>query len=402
MKKNQFYEDSFSIPYVRILNSILAFLLKNKAKVKKIEFSERDKKKLKKTLSNGALIACNHPTDFDPPSLYCALRKLNLEFRIMTARDVMSRTPYIFRKLIQMGGCFSIDRTKLDRKSLSRSIEILSSKKNLIVFPEGRTHGQGSRLLEYQPGPIKIATLSSRKTKSSIKILPIAIYYSIIGDKDKIIQKRLEELEKILKIKADKGNDIDLRISQIVHLIIRKLEKQEGYQEPEKKYKKSTARWEWLASRIQKLCKTSIKNIEIKLKIRLLEKDTLSSRVQKAREANDLTKNKKEKNANTKKILMLHSLSSLNFKNWKESHESIEEILAIFSKEIHRLMDKKHVIKTEKKCHFKLGKIIEVKNLKHSTPSSSKQHEKKLLNLLWKSTWQALNELKQENSTIIK
>ena len=94
---------------------------------------------------------------------------------------------------------------------------------------------------------IKIATLSSRKTKSSIKILPIAIYYSIIGDKDKIIQKRLEELEKILKIKADKGNDIDLRISQIVHLTIGKLEKQEGYQEPEKKYKKSTPRWEWLA-----------------------------------------------------------------------------------------------------------------------------------------------------------
>ncbi len=402
MKKSQFYKDSFSIPYVRILNSILAFLLKNKAKIKEIKFSKNDERQLKKTLPNGVLIACNHPTDFDPPSLYCALRKLNLKFRIMTAKDVMFRTPYIFRKLIQMGGCFSVDRTKLDRKSLSRSIEILTSNKNLIVFPEGRTHGQGNRLLDYQPGPIKIATLSSKKIKSSIKILPIAIYYSIIGNKSQIVKKRLEELEKTLNIKPHKKKDMDVRVSQIAHSIIKKLETQEGYQTSQKKHKDSEAKWRWLTSRAKKLCDNSIKNIEAKLEIKPLQKDTLSNRVQKAREANDLIKNKNEKNENTKKIMMLHSLSCLDFKNWKESYESVEEILAIFSKEIHRLMDKKHIIKTKKKCHFKLGKIIEVKNLKHSNPRLSKEYEKKLLEQLWEHTWKSLNELKQENSTIIE
>jgi len=404
LKRSQFYKDSFSFFHVGVLNKILGFLLREKAKIKKIELSKHDEKRLKESLKGGCLITCNHPTDFDPPSLYCTLRKLNLEFRIMTARDVMFRTPYILRKLLQMGGCFSIERTKLDRRSLSRSIEILSNKKNLIVFPEGRTHGDTSSILPYQPGPIKITLFSSRKTKSPIKILPFAIYYSIIGNKREVVENRLKELESMLDLKPLSARGWQIRLATIAQSIIEKLEKQENINPGKKgKWKRKDSKLYSIDPRIENLCQISIMNIESKIKIKPNKKDSLSNRIQKAREANDFTKNPKTKKEIEKKVLMLHSLSCLRFKGGLKptTYEWLEEKLAILSKELYRFMDKKYIIKTEKKCHLSLGKIIELKNLKNADASQSQKYEKKLLEKLEANTMKALHSLGKNNGTMI-
>ena len=405
MKKSQFYKDSFSIFHVAILNKILAFLVKEKAKIKKIELSKNDEKRLKESLEGGSLITCNHPTDFDPPSLYCTFRKLNLEFRIMTARDVMFRAPYILRKLLQMGGCFSIDRTKLDRKSLSRSIEILSNRKNLIVFPEGRTYGDTERMLPYQPGPIKIALFSSKKTKSPIKVLPFAIYYSIIGNKQEVVENRFKELELMLDLKPRSSSDFQVRLAAITQSIIEKLEKREGIKpEKKRKWKIEDSRFSSINSRIKNLCQISIMNIESKIKIKPNKKDSLSNRIQKAREANDFTRNPKIKKEIEKRVLMLHSLSYLKFDDTffcNTTYESLEEKLAMLLKELYRFMDKKYTIKTAKKCHLSLGEITELKHLKSADSIQSQKYEKKLLEKLEKNTAKTLRSLRKNNSTIV-
>ncbi len=398
MKKNEFYKDSFSIFHVEILNKILAFLLKTKAKIKKIEFSKNDQKRLKETLLHGGLITCNHPTDFDPPSLYCLLRKENLKFRIMTARDVMFRTPYIFRKLIQMGGCFSVDRTKFDRKSLSRSIEILSNKKTLIVFPEGRTHGLSGNILPYQAGPIKIALFSSKKTKSPIKILPFAIYYSLIGtssEKEKIIENRLKELEKMLDLKPDIRNLWQIRFMTITESIIEKLEKEQEATY-NKKWRTKESRIKSINPRIKNLCEFSIKKIESELRIKPNKIDSLADRIQKAREANDFTKNIKRKAQIEKKVLMLHSLSSFHYTtpSPNTTYEKLEGILTSLSKELFRVVGKKFTIKTQKKCHLALGETIEIKSSDSNLPEA-------LLEKLEENTKKALKDLEKNNGTII-
>lgn len=388
MAKNEFYKDSF-LPFgVKGMEIMTRIFVKKISKVKKFQISNKDEGILKKTFKSAALITCNHPTDADPPTLYSLLRKMKLEFRIMTARDVMSRWPSPFRKIAQMGGCFSVDRLKVDRKALSRSIEILSNNKTLIIFPEGKTHGQSSRIIPYQPGPIKIALWASKKIKKSLKLLPVAIYYSIIGDKEKIVNDRLLELESTLGI--DRNNSISKRLSVSINSIIEKSEQEEGIDG--KKFKN-------INLRIKNLCKVSIDKIESKLEIEKNEKKEISNRIQKAREVNDFTKDKKLKKRLEKKILRLHSLSSLDFKhaNKYPTYERIEEILTILLKESCRLVDKKFTIKTEKKCHLALGKIIEINSLKKPTLSAERILEK-----LEKNTIKTLNILEKKNGTIIK
>ena len=78
-------------------------------------------------------------------------------------------------------GCFSIDQMNPSMTVLRYAIDLIATKKQLVVFPEGRINQYGKKIVLKQ-GLFRLAKLALRKT-NSITIVPIGIAYSQVSPK---------------------------------------------------------------------------------------------------------------------------------------------------------------------------------------------------------------------------
>ena len=73
-------------------------------------------------------------------------------------------------------GCFSINQISPSLSVLRYAVNLIASKRQLVVFPEGRINKYGKKI-PLKQGLYRLARLAAKKTQSVI-ILPIGIAYS--------------------------------------------------------------------------------------------------------------------------------------------------------------------------------------------------------------------------------
>jgi 1-acyl-sn-glycerol-3-phosphate acyltransferase len=115
----------------------------------------------------GALIiASNHISNYDPPAIisFASLKRKDI---YVIAKEELFKNKLLGYFLKKMGA-IPIDRKNPQISSIKKSIEILNSKKSLLIFPEG-TRKKGQQEIKAKDGIAFIAY------KSDAKILPVKI-----------------------------------------------------------------------------------------------------------------------------------------------------------------------------------------------------------------------------------
>lgn len=132
-------------------------------------------------LVNGPLIiAPSHRSRWDGLILTFAIgrRVTNRDCRFMVTNSEMKGLQGWFLKRL---GCFSINQESPSLFSLRYAVELIFSKNQLVIFPEGKITKTGKKL-KLKQGLFRLAKLA-RKKGEPIKILPVGIAYDNVKPK---------------------------------------------------------------------------------------------------------------------------------------------------------------------------------------------------------------------------
>jgi len=117
------------------------------------------------------IIVANHTSNIDPVVMGVAAPQ---ELNYMAKEELFRNT--IFRWLIVAFRAFPVHRGTVDRKAISKALEILSRCQPLLFFPEG-TRGDGKNIRDAKPGTGLIIYKARAKVvpaliKGAEKIMP--------------------------------------------------------------------------------------------------------------------------------------------------------------------------------------------------------------------------------------
>ena len=132
-------------------------------------------------LVNGPLIiAPTHRSRWDGLILTFAIgrRVTNRDCRFMVTTPEMKGLQGWFLKRL---GCFSINQESPSLFSLRYAVELIYSKNQLVIFPEGKITTNGKKL-KLKQGLFRLAKLA-RKKGEPIKIVPVGIAYDNVKPK---------------------------------------------------------------------------------------------------------------------------------------------------------------------------------------------------------------------------
>jgi len=132
-------------------------------------------------LVNGPLIiAPTHRSRWDGLILTFAIgrRITNKDCRFMVTTSEMKGLQGWFLKRL---GCFSINQESPSLYSLRYAVELIFSKNQLVIFPEGKITKNGKKL-KLKQGLFRLAKLA-RKKGEPIKIVPVGIAYDNVKPK---------------------------------------------------------------------------------------------------------------------------------------------------------------------------------------------------------------------------
>ncbi len=126
------------------------------------------------------IIAPTHRSRWDGLILTFAIgrRVTNRDCRFMVTNPEMKGLQGWFLKRL---GCFSINQESPSLFSLRYAIELIFSKNQLVIFPEGKIIKNGKKL-KLKQGLFRLAKLA-RKKGEPIKIVPIGIAYDNVKPK---------------------------------------------------------------------------------------------------------------------------------------------------------------------------------------------------------------------------
>jgi len=126
------------------------------------------------------IIAPTHRSRWDGLILTFAIgrRVTNRDCRFMvTTPEMKGLQGWFLRRL----GCFSINQESPSMFSLRYAVELIFSKNQLVIFPEGKITKNGKKL-DLKQGLFRLAKLA-RKKGEPIKIVPIGIAYDNVRPK---------------------------------------------------------------------------------------------------------------------------------------------------------------------------------------------------------------------------
>ena len=126
------------------------------------------------------IIAPTHRSRWDGLILTFAIgrRVTNRDCRFMVTTPEMKGLQGWFLKRL---GCFSINQESPSLFSLRYAVELIFSKNQLVIFPEGKIT-KNSKKLKLKQGLFRLAKLA-RKKGEPIKIVPIGIAYENVKPK---------------------------------------------------------------------------------------------------------------------------------------------------------------------------------------------------------------------------
>ncbi len=126
------------------------------------------------------IIAPTHRSRWDGLILTFAIgrRVTNRDCRFMVTTPEMKGLQGWFLKRL---GCFSINQESPSLFSLRYAVELIYSKNQLVIFPEGKIAKNGKKV-NLKQGLFRLAKLA-RKKGESIKIVPVGIAYDNVKPK---------------------------------------------------------------------------------------------------------------------------------------------------------------------------------------------------------------------------
>ena len=150
-----------------------------------MKFFFKEKKIINNTLSipkdYSIILAPTHRSRWDGLILTMAMgrRVTKEDCRFMVTKSEMSGIQGWFLKRL---GCFSINQSNPSLSALRYAINLIVTKRKLVVFPEGRINKFGKKI-QLKEGLYRLSRLATKKSKTTIIIIPIGIAYREIAPK---------------------------------------------------------------------------------------------------------------------------------------------------------------------------------------------------------------------------
>ena len=128
--------------------------------------------------NSSIILAPTHRSRWDGLVLTMAMgrRITKKDCRFMVTKSEMRGIQGWFLKRL---GCFSINQLSPSLSTLRYAVNLITKRKQLVVFPEGKINKYGKKLV-LKEGLYRLARLATKKT-NSITIIPIGIAYSNVS-----------------------------------------------------------------------------------------------------------------------------------------------------------------------------------------------------------------------------
>ncbi|MDA2931492.1 1-acyl-sn-glycerol-3-phosphate acyltransferase, partial [Acidobacteria bacterium AH-259-O06] len=190
------WDDHLSPYCVRMVRPLRRWLRRRRLRLP--EIAVHGVKKVEPLLREGSaiLITPNHPGDADAFVMCDVADRLGRCFHFMAANHMFVKRRPVVRWLLQLHGCFSVDREGSDLRAFRRAVKILQdSPYPLVIFPEGEIYHLNDRVTPFRDGPAVIALSAARRAKRPVYCVPCAIKYHYIQDPTPALEALMTELE---------------------------------------------------------------------------------------------------------------------------------------------------------------------------------------------------------------
>jgi 1-acyl-sn-glycerol-3-phosphate acyltransferase len=182
-------------------------------------------------LTDGILVAPNHSHDSDPHVMMDVGRTLSRPFHFMAAWQVFLPHWGIDGWVMQRFGAFSVDREGCDRRAIRQAVELLTTGKPLVVFPEGEIYHTNERLTPLREGVAFMAITAQKDLDKAnagrrIWVVPTCIRYRYESDITPQLEDAVGAMEKRFMLKGN-GKGLPERIVRIGEVLLTIKEKEQ-------------------------------------------------------------------------------------------------------------------------------------------------------------------------------
>src|SRR5436190_7719646 len=170
---------------------------------------------------DGVLLAPNHSHDSDPHVMIDVGHQLGRQLYFMAAWQVFLAHKGIDGWVMQRFGAFSVDREGCDRRAMRQAMDLLTTGRALVVFPEGEIYHTNERLTPLREGVAFMAVTAQRDLEKRQKdgaparqvwVVPAAIRYTYEQDITPQLESTMNQLEERMTIRAKPGTPLHERI----------------------------------------------------------------------------------------------------------------------------------------------------------------------------------------------
>jgi 1-acyl-sn-glycerol-3-phosphate acyltransferase len=180
---------------------------------------------------DGVLLAPNHSHDADPHVMLQFARSWGQQLYFMAAWQVFRFRWGLDGFLMQRLGAFSVDREGCDRRAVKQAVELLTTGKHLVVFPEGEIYHLNDRLAPLLDGVAFMALTAQRELEKSrpgvrVWMVPAAIRYRHVEDVVPMLQRVLAGMEERFLVKPPPGADLAGRVTRLGEVLLTLKEKE--------------------------------------------------------------------------------------------------------------------------------------------------------------------------------
>lgn len=180
--------------------------------------------------TDGILLAPNHSHDSDPHVMIQVVRWLGRRPHFMAAWQIFQGRKGLDGFVLQRMGAFSVDREGCDRRAIRQAVEILSTGKALVIFPEGEIYHLNDRLTPLRDGVAFIAQsaqreIDKRDSHRRVWVVPTAIRYRYADDIEPKLSAAMAALEERMLLAAPPGMPLAQRIIRFGDMMLTLKEK---------------------------------------------------------------------------------------------------------------------------------------------------------------------------------
>jgi 1-acyl-sn-glycerol-3-phosphate acyltransferase len=188
-----------------------------KVECRGLELIERSRRE-----GHGILLAPNHCRPADPFVIGEMARQAGFLLHIMASSHLFAAGK-VQAWFLRRSGAFSVYREGVDRPAINAAISILhEAKRPLVIFPEGHVTRSNARLADLMDGTAFIARNAAKKRSHNtppgqVVIHPIALKYYYRGDIQAAVEPALDNIERRLSWRPNRGMDLTERIRKVGH-----------------------------------------------------------------------------------------------------------------------------------------------------------------------------------------